>query len=159
MMAAAGSRGDSALRVLRSPVKYALIGFLTLYRLLISPLYGNVCRYWPSCSAYALSAVRMHGSASGSWLAVRRLARCHPWARGGYDPVPGTEDRGDSSEDSAEADSHDRAAGHGRVQPGHEGSNRFDRWQEVERMPTRGELVPHGATACGRTVTHGQGGS
>lgn len=69
-------------------MKYVLIGLLRAYRALISPLYGQVCRYHPSCSAYALEAVREHGSLRGSWLAVRRLARCHPWASGGYDPVP-----------------------------------------------------------------------
>jgi uncharacterized protein len=58
------------------------------YRLLVSPLYGAVCRYYPSCSAYALQAVETHGAWRGSWLAVRRLARCHPWAPGGVDPVP-----------------------------------------------------------------------
>jgi len=69
-------------------VKYLLIGLLKAYRAVISPLYGQVCRYYPSCSAYALEAVTVHGSVRGSWLAVRRLARCHPWAAGGYDPVP-----------------------------------------------------------------------
>ena len=71
-------------------MKYVLIGFLKAYRLVISPLYGNVCRYYPSCSAYALRAVQVHGAVKGSWLAGRRLLRCHPWAPGGYDPVPGT---------------------------------------------------------------------
>ncbi len=69
-------------------MKYVLIGLLRAYRALISPLYGQVCRYYPSCSAYALDAVREHGSVRGSWLAVRRLARCHPWAAGGVDHVP-----------------------------------------------------------------------
>jgi putative membrane protein insertion efficiency factor len=69
-------------------VRYLLIGFLRAYRMLISPLYGQVCRYHPSCSAYALDAVTTHGSLRGTWLAGRRLTRCHPWAAGGYDPVP-----------------------------------------------------------------------
>lgn len=72
-------------------MKYLLIGFLKLYRLLISPLYGQVCRYHPSCSAYALEAVTLHGSVRGSWYAARRVASCHPWAAGGYDPVPGSD--------------------------------------------------------------------
>jgi putative membrane protein insertion efficiency factor len=69
-------------------VKYVLIALLRGYRAVISPLYGQVCRYHPSCSAYALEAVQVHGSLKGSWLAVRRLGRCHPWAAGGYDPGP-----------------------------------------------------------------------
>ena len=69
-------------------MKYVLIALLRGYRAVISPLYGQVCRYHPSCSAYALEAVERHGSLRGSWLAVRRLGRCHPWAAGGYDPVP-----------------------------------------------------------------------
>jgi len=72
-------------------MKYALIGLLKLYRLFISPLYGQVCKYYPTCSAYALEAVQTHGALRGSALAAKRLARCHPWSAGGYDPVPGTE--------------------------------------------------------------------
>jgi hypothetical protein len=71
-------------------MRYLVMGLLKAYRLLISPLYGNVCRYYPSCSAYALRAVEVHGVLKGSWLAGRRLLRCHPWSPGGYDPVPGT---------------------------------------------------------------------
>jgi putative membrane protein insertion efficiency factor len=70
------------------PLKPLLVGLLKAYRLVISPLYGQVCRYHPTCSAYALEAVQVHGSVRGSLLAVRRVGRCHPWASGGYDPVP-----------------------------------------------------------------------
>lgn len=69
-------------------MRYPLIWLLRAYRMFISPLYGRVCRYHPSCSAYALEAVTAHGAARGTWLSARRLARCHPWAAGGYDPVP-----------------------------------------------------------------------
>ena len=69
-------------------MKHLLIGLLKAYRFAISPLYGPVCRYHPTCSAYALEAVTRHGSLRGSWLALRRVLRCHPWAAGGYDPVP-----------------------------------------------------------------------
>ena len=58
------------------------------YQLTLSPLLGPRCRFYPSCSQYALDAVRTHGSLRGSLLALRRLARCHPWHAGGYDPVP-----------------------------------------------------------------------
>ena len=71
-----------------SPAKYVLIGLLKGYRFAISPLYGQVCRYHPTCSAYALQAVETHGAMRGVYLAARRVLRCHPWAAGGYDPVP-----------------------------------------------------------------------
>jgi len=61
---------------------------LRVYRAVISPLYGDVCRYYPSCSAYALGAVQEHGLAWGSALAARRLSHCHPWSEGGIDDVP-----------------------------------------------------------------------
>jgi len=69
-------------------MKYLLIGLLKLSRAVISPLYGDVCKFHPTCSAYALDAVSTHGALKGSWLAARRLVRCHPWSLGGYDPVP-----------------------------------------------------------------------
>jgi putative membrane protein insertion efficiency factor len=69
-------------------MKYVLIALLKAYRFGISPLYGQVCRYHPTCSAYALEAVQTHGAVRGTWLAARRVARCHPWAAGGLDPVP-----------------------------------------------------------------------
>ena len=69
-------------------VKYLLIGLLRAYRALISPLYGQVCRYHPSCSAYAIEAIQVHGALRGSVLAARRLSRCHPLGRSGVDPVP-----------------------------------------------------------------------
>jgi uncharacterized protein len=69
-----------------------LAGLLVLpirgYQLLVSPLLGQRCRFYPSCSAYAVEALRTHGPLRGSWLAVRRLLRCHPWNPGGLDPVP-----------------------------------------------------------------------
>lgn len=91
-------------------MRYLLIGLLKAYRLVISPLYGNVCRYYPSCSAYALRAVAVHGAARGSWLAGRRLLRCHPWAPGGYDPVPGTPE--------FEEEARQQAAGGSTTEPG-----------------------------------------
>ncbi|QIA28356.1 membrane protein insertion efficiency factor YidD [Thermaerobacter sp. PB12/4term] len=66
-------------------VALALLGF---YRRWISPLKPPACRYTPTCSAYAMEAVERYGVFRGGWLAVRRVLRCHPWAPGGYDPVP-----------------------------------------------------------------------
>jgi putative membrane protein insertion efficiency factor len=58
------------------------------YRAVISPLYGDVCRYYPSCSSYTLQAIQQRGVIVGSALGVYRIARCHPWAKGGVDDVP-----------------------------------------------------------------------
>jgi putative membrane protein insertion efficiency factor len=69
-------------------MKTALVALLRLYRFVVSPMYGQVCRYHPTCSAYALEAVEQHGAVKGTWLSVRRVLRCHPWAAGGVDHVP-----------------------------------------------------------------------
>lgn len=61
------------------------------YQLLIAPLFVGACRYEPTCSAYAMQAVDQFGPARGGWLAVKRIARCHPWGGLGFDPVPAPE--------------------------------------------------------------------
>ena len=75
-------------RTLWNLPRNSLILLLMTYRKVISPLYGQVCRFFPSCSAYALEAITVHGAVKGSWLAARRLVRCHPWNAGGVDHVP-----------------------------------------------------------------------
>ncbi|MGA8045645.1 MAG: membrane protein insertion efficiency factor YidD [Dermatophilaceae bacterium] len=65
-----------------------LIWLIRAYQLVISPLTPPTCRYYPSCSAYALTAIQRFGPLKGTWLAVRRLLRCHPWTPGGVDHVP-----------------------------------------------------------------------
>ena len=66
----------------------AVIALLIAYRRVISPMYGDVCRYYPSCSAYGLGAVQQHGAVKGLGRALLRIFRCHPWAAGGEDDVP-----------------------------------------------------------------------
>jgi putative membrane protein insertion efficiency factor len=65
-----------------------LIALIRVYQWFISPLLGNHCRFYPSCSQYAREAIERHGVVRGLWLAIRRLACCHPWHPGGIDPVP-----------------------------------------------------------------------
>ena len=65
-----------------------LIGLIRIYQYAISPLLGPRCRFWPSCSNYAIEALRLHGPARGGWLALKRILKCHPWHAGGIDPVP-----------------------------------------------------------------------
>lgn len=65
-----------------------LVAVLRVYRAVVSPLYGDVCRYYPSCSSYAMQSIQHYGVIRGIWMGSRRLARCHPWAEGGIDDVP-----------------------------------------------------------------------
>lgn len=65
-----------------------LIGLVKGYRLLLSPWLGQSCRFEPTCSVYAIGALEQHGAAKGSYLTLRRIARCQPWCEGGHDPVP-----------------------------------------------------------------------
>jgi uncharacterized protein len=69
-------------------IRRAMILLVRLYQLTISPLLGPRCRFAPSCSEYAVVCLREHGALRGSWLAARRVARCHPWGGRGYDPPP-----------------------------------------------------------------------
>jgi len=71
-----------------------LVGLVRLYQATVSPLLGPRCRYAPSCSAYAIQALRVHGLVRGTLLAAWRVLRCHPFAKGGYDPVPSKRDAG-----------------------------------------------------------------
>jgi putative membrane protein insertion efficiency factor len=75
----------------RSPLGAVLLVLVRGYQLVVSPWIPPRCRFYPSCSAYAVSALSTHGGLRGGWLAVRRLGRCHPWNPGGVDHVPGTE--------------------------------------------------------------------
>lgn len=77
-----------ALAASNRTMRSTLILLIQAYRYGISPLLGPHCRFEPSCSAYALEAVRRYGALRGTWLALRRLLRCHPLCPGGYDPVP-----------------------------------------------------------------------
>jgi len=69
-------------------MKGVILLLLRFYRKFISPLLGPKCRFQPTCSMYAMTAVEKYGAVKGGWLAVRRILRCHPWNPGGYDPVP-----------------------------------------------------------------------
>jgi len=77
--------------VSRTLPRTALLALIRFYRAAISPVLPPACRYEPTCSEYARIAIERHGACRGSWLALRRLARCHPFGGSGWDPVPGAE--------------------------------------------------------------------
>ena len=68
--------------------KNILIGLVRAYQLLVSPLLGAHCRFQPTCSRYMIGAIERFGAVKGTWLGLRRLSRCHPWHKGGLDPLP-----------------------------------------------------------------------
>lgn len=69
-------------------MKYLLIGLVRLYQLIISPWMPSSCRYQPTCSQYSIEAFHKHGAIKGLWLTIKRVGSCHPWSKGGHDPVP-----------------------------------------------------------------------
>jgi putative membrane protein insertion efficiency factor len=93
----------------RSPAARLLTLLIVGYQRLISPMLPPSCRFYPSCSAYALEAVQVHGALRGSWLAVRRLGRCHPFHSGGLDPVPPRRGLPPAAEEDVAADRAHRA--------------------------------------------------
>lgn len=84
----AGMLAGAVVGALARAVTGAVALLIRAYRYTISPLFGQHCRFHPSCSAYALDAIESHGLARGGLLALRRLGKCHPWHPGGFDPVP-----------------------------------------------------------------------
>jgi len=76
------------LRVITVPLQYVGIGLIRFYQYSISPLLGPACRYTPSCSEYSIQALKKHGIFKGGYLAIKRIASCHPWGGHGHDPVP-----------------------------------------------------------------------
>ncbi|GIH23213.1 putative membrane protein insertion efficiency factor [Acrocarpospora phusangensis] len=81
-----GSTGTTPVPT--SPAARILVAPIKFYRAFISPLFGPRCRFFPSCSAYGVEAIAVHGALRGVWLTIRRIGRCHPFHPGGFDPVP-----------------------------------------------------------------------
>jgi putative membrane protein insertion efficiency factor len=69
-------------------MRFVLKIFIRAYQLVLSPLIGPSCRFYPSCSQYGIEAIDTHGALRGTWLTIKRISRCHPWHEGGFDPVP-----------------------------------------------------------------------
>jgi putative membrane protein insertion efficiency factor len=82
------SPGSIVVRVITAVPRTVLILLVRAYQIALSPLLPASCRYYPSCSTYAIEALERHGALRGGWLTLRRLARCNPFRPGGYDPVP-----------------------------------------------------------------------
>lgn len=103
-------RGDRSGR-LGAICAAPLVLLIRLYQRFISPMFPPSCRYYPSCSAYAVTALQRFGPVKGSWLALRRLLRCHPWAAGGVDHVPQRRDRHTATVTDSAPDADSTSAG------------------------------------------------
>lgn len=89
---------DSLLGTLRSAGKWILLLLVRIYQVFLSPFFGGACKFYPSCSRYGYEAIAKHGAWRGSVLAVKRLLRCRPFTKGGFDPVPDAVDEADDRE-------------------------------------------------------------
>jgi len=76
------------MKALQKILIFPFIIIIRFYQVCISPFTPSACRFSPTCSSYALEALKKHGLIKGSWLAIKRIASCHPWGKSGYDPVP-----------------------------------------------------------------------
>jgi putative membrane protein insertion efficiency factor len=109
---------NSPTKTQRSAAKWFLLLFVRFYQIFFSPFLGGACKFYPSCSRYAQEAIEMHGAWRGAWLAMKRLGRCRPFAKGGFDPVPENVEKpdvvaefGGAEKDSARGTSAAKAAG------------------------------------------------
>lgn len=92
---------------MRKLLTYPMIWLIRFYQIALSPVFGQHCRYTPTCSTYAIEAIEKYGAFKGAWLAAKRLVSCNPWHEGGYDPVPGTDsEQAKSSENTKECQKH-----------------------------------------------------
>ncbi len=76
------------MKYIKNGLNLILIGLVQFYRIVISPLKPATCRFYPTCSTYTLEALRKYGPFKGSYLGIKRILKCHPWHKGGYDPLP-----------------------------------------------------------------------
>lgn len=87
-MKASNGKVGAFLRLSLKPLEWLMLLLIRFYQCAVSPWFPAACRFTPTCSQYAIEAVRKYGPLKGGWLTVKRLARCHPWGGSGYDPVP-----------------------------------------------------------------------